>query len=342
MKYINIIKLLFITLSFQLLNADILKKDLEHINKYAQESFNTANRFGDLLYKDNNGISRVSILNKRIVLTFDIKEKFGLTDNQLILGMILKPSIWRRINLFEVKSEKLKKIIHGNTQKELVSYNDLINSNGNYKLKNYVDNALKRNINKRNFFEKEVLVLDNKLNTLYTLIIGGFHKIFPIQNKRWLSFLEAHKESKKNTHYKIGALSAVFLGNMANLNYINANKNIDIILKYQNTLTDFNDIDKKLHNEIEKISSKLPKRINKILTLVQIKKTNMRIAYYYKADFDTKSPNKNNAIKNSRNRICKSTNLRETLDDGYTLYYNYQLSNGVLDYDYYVSKKDCK
>ena len=90
------------------------------------------------------------------------------------------------------------------------------------------------------------------------------------------------------------------------------------------------------------MSTEFPKRINKTMTLVMMKRTNEVLANYYIVDFDTKSTNKDNAIKNSRKRMCNNPIAREVIDGGYKFYYNYKLSNGVLDYDYYISKEHCK
>jgi hypothetical protein len=104
---------------------------------------------------------------------------FGLTSDQIILGMALDPEAWYGVPLIKLGShEEIRKILK--TEKTLVSYNDFFDETGQYKLKEQVRKAYNVPPRERDAFDKELMKLDEKVNICSMVFSGRFMKAFPV------------------------------------------------------------------------------------------------------------------------------------------------------------------
>jgi hypothetical protein len=237
---------LFFLFLFSLSNAsDLSKEQREYIIKYSKESIETSKKFGDLLYKKNNKIRKVSYLNKSIVDYIPMKKYFNLTDNQIVLGLMSNPIFWGNVKLIKINSPKIKKLLGMQNHETLITYNKLNNKNGKDKLKTYL--ASIKNIKKvnRTSFQKSIMDLDSKLNVLYYAMYGDLHNMFPIQNdkkKTWLNPDRAMKSFKGKNKKTVITMVTGLVNNVKKFQFKEANQYIDLISRYQNTFSKRTDI----------------------------------------------------------------------------------------------------
>jgi hypothetical protein len=104
---------------------------------------------------------------------------FGLTSDQIILGMALDPEAWYSVPLIKLGShEEIQKILK--TDAKLVAYNDFFDETGQYILKEQVRKAYNVPPRERNAFDKELMKLDEKVNICSMVFSGRFMKSFPV------------------------------------------------------------------------------------------------------------------------------------------------------------------
>lgn len=172
-----------------------------------------AREFGTLLVQSNEGrIEPVNTLASEVLRKVAKKGSFdGLTPVQLMLEMMLDPETWRNKPLIRVGDAELRRILDATGN--YVSFNSVLNdSQGEYKLREEVEQAYGKRPSERSKFDKEVINVDERVNILYKLMTGGFLTIFPIpgdETNKWLSPADA----AKSDHPEVAGFSSEILVN---------------------------------------------------------------------------------------------------------------------------------
>ena len=159
---------------------------------------NHSELFGSLLVQDYQGrIKPINSLAIEIINKISRKNQlYGLDANQFFLSMMLYPKIWQEVSFIKIKDSKLKKLIGVNKKSKTISFNDIYNQQGNYKLQIALEEANAKKPALRNSFDKDLIKIDERLNIAYTLFTGDFLRVFPKindKNDKWLNINEAIK-----------------------------------------------------------------------------------------------------------------------------------------------------
>lgn len=218
--------------------------DLQSISVSKQHS----EKFGQLLIQDNSGRTEpihtfASDILRKLARSQSLYE---LNAVQIFLEMQLDPVKWRDIPIIKIKNKQLRKFL--DLPIEYASYNHFILENGNYILRNLVNDAYEKPSAKRSKFDKAVIKADERVNICYAIFNGSYLKIFPQNNlennSNWLTL----EEINKNLHSKKDSLQANHLlkryfENIAkakkNNNYLTANNLVDSINSYQKTHSNY-------------------------------------------------------------------------------------------------------
>lgn len=158
--------------------ANTLEKNIREnaINKTYAKSFSK------LIVQSKDGRMKpldslhLNILNK-------ISEQtsfYGLTYNQVVLGMVFQPKLWKSVPMFKLKHPSLKKLL--NTTHKKVSYNFLLNAQSQYKLESMALNAMSTEEQKRSAVEKAHITLYERFQIAKFIYNQGYMKIFPLKN----------------------------------------------------------------------------------------------------------------------------------------------------------------
>ncbi|GJM33889.1 MAG: cytochrome c biogenesis protein [Saprospiraceae bacterium] len=148
-------------------------------------------KFGQLVMQDHRGrMKPMNTYTNEIVRKLSRKETlYGLTPEQIVLGMAAHPKDWYDIPLIKMgKHDKTKELIP--VEGKLAAYSDFFDENGQYKLKEYVRAAYNTPKKDRGVFEKEMMKLDEKVNICSMVFSGSFMKVFPVpgdSNNHWES-----------------------------------------------------------------------------------------------------------------------------------------------------------
>ncbi|RMG86818.1 MAG: cytochrome C biogenesis protein [Bacteroidetes bacterium] len=160
-------------------------RDMAHISR------EHADRFGKLIMQDYRGrMKPMNTYASEILRKLSRKETlYGLTPEQIILGMAANPRDWYDVPLITMgKHEKTKKLLP--VSGKLAAYSDFFDSTGKYRLRDAVRAAYNTPKKDRGVFEKEMMKMDEKINIISMVFSGNFMKVFPIPddpNNTWQS-----------------------------------------------------------------------------------------------------------------------------------------------------------
>ncbi len=178
-------------------STEDFKASIEKFKKLDKEH---AERFGRLLVQGNMGrIKPIDTLSHEILHKIARKDSiYGLTANQIVLGMMVDPKGWQNIPIINIPRSdiKLKKILGLKKNEKYASFNDFFDYSKKYpyKLAKAVEEATRKKSALRSQFDKDVIKVDERLNIEYMIFMGDIFRIFPKPNDpnlKWYSPKEA-------------------------------------------------------------------------------------------------------------------------------------------------------
>lgn len=176
-----------------LTNGQLLGQDY-HIDPSATIDKEHADKFAKVVVQDHNGrMKPFNTLASEVLRKVSRKEShYGLTADQIFLGMMVYPQYWAEVPLIKTsREESIKKIIP--SENILVSYNDFFKPD--YILKDAVREAYNMEPRYRGAFEKEIIKIDERVNICNLVFTGRLMRIFPTEDPNsdtWLSPGELH------------------------------------------------------------------------------------------------------------------------------------------------------
>ena len=236
-----------------------------------------AKLFGTLQTQDLDGrIKPFNTLSSELLRKVSRKEKFeGQTSNQVMLGMMFNPVYWQDVKMIKINHPELNKIL--GFEGKYISFNQLVNiEKGEYKLKQFVDDAFKKKPAKRDKFDKEVITVDERLNIAYQVYSGKFLKVFPVPGDiahSWLipTQLRAIKDSTQRK-YAASIFSDYFdalLEAQKSNDWTKADELIKSLIEFQKThAKEIVLSDKRVKLEIQYVNANIFKRIYKYYGLI--------------------------------------------------------------------------
>ena len=162
-----------------------------------------AQKFGQLVIQDSGGrMKPLDTLSTEILAkvyrgsTVSVGEH-KLTANQVILGMMIKPDLYRDIKIIRTKDKEVNKLIGAQEGAVHASFaqffDDPVGMRG-YRLAEAVDTAVRKEAKYRDLFDKAVLKVDERVNICYMVYTGSLMKIWPKPNdanNKWFATIDA-------------------------------------------------------------------------------------------------------------------------------------------------------
>lgn len=171
--------LLFAGLSFSGYSASAADSKSSHINDFAA-----------LLIQDHQGrIEPVSTLASDLLRKISKKDSWdGMSSVELFIDMGANPDKWKNTRFIKVANSDLERTLGGSGG--FVSFAQMFDQFGNYRLSAQVDDAYNKSQTHRNKYDKEIINLDERVNICYQIFKGDFLRIFPVpndENKAWVT-----------------------------------------------------------------------------------------------------------------------------------------------------------
>ncbi|ABB44194.1 Cytochrome c assembly protein [Sulfurimonas denitrificans DSM 1251] len=208
-----------------------------------------AAKFGELIIQDSGGrMKPLDTLSTEIVAKIHKKAYVNvgeekLNANQVILGMMSKPDIYKNLKIISTKNEELNKMIGVENSAKYASFSQFFTSPETlegYKIAVAVDEAVRKEPKHRDLFDKAVLEVDERVNISYAVFSGALIKIWPKPNdvnNKWHETMEALQDFDPKTSQKIRDIAFEYFSAIENSlksgDWTEANRAIDKIVNYQ-------------------------------------------------------------------------------------------------------------
>ena len=241
--------------------VDDITMRVDYLNKLKNESKVTADKFGHLVVQSSGGrMKPLATLNREIVQKLSGKSSFmGMDANQIVLGMITRPDIWKDVKIIKINTPKLKKFLGVAESEKYISFSEAFGEKNDYLLTKESEKALLTKPIERGTYEKDIIKVDEKLNIIYSVFNGSLLNIFPKvydeqsadDNFKWYSPLEAMQEFSGQNQAAIGSVVRGLFNSTMDFDWNSANNYIDMIALYQDKVgTDIKPTASKVNAEI--------------------------------------------------------------------------------------------
>jgi cytochrome c-type biogenesis protein CcsB len=194
------------------------KIEIEQIDTIFKFDKVHADKFGSLLVQDQSGrMKPLDSLNLEVLRkVYRGNSIEGLNHNQIILGMVTKPHLWKQINMIYTNDPKVNEILGFPKDTKRVPFEvffEDVEMLDGYKLADEVSKALQTPPKKRGLFEKNILKIDERVNVAYMVYSGELLKIYPYpenENNRWVSTIEALTSFPPKDAEMVRAISVIY------------------------------------------------------------------------------------------------------------------------------------
>jgi len=229
-------------------SIDKISISVDYLNKFKDESNITADKFGHLIVQSSGGrMKPLATLNKEIVQKLSGKSSFlGMNADQIILGMISRPDIWKDVKIIKIQTPKLKKVLGINESEKYISFSEAFDKKGEYILAKQSEKAFQTKPIERGTYEKDIIKVEEKLNIIYSVFNVSLLNIFPrvydehspYDNFKWYSPIEAIQEFTGQNQVAINSITLGLMNSLVENDWTNANNYIDMIALYQDKVGD--------------------------------------------------------------------------------------------------------
>ncbi|SFV70217.1 Putative cytochrome C-type biogenesis protein [hydrothermal vent metagenome] len=216
----------------------ILSFDKAHTKKFSQ--LIVQDMKGRMKPIDTLALEVLAKIHRSATLKVANKE---LSADQVLLGMMMRPDIYRDIKLIRTGNEHINKILGIAKDAKYASFAQFFQNPDNtsgYKLMNLVDEASRKAPKDRDRLDKAALKIDEKVNVVYMVFTGSLLRIWPKPNdvnNKWYATIEALKKFSPQNSERVRALAVNYFSSVdASLksgNWSKSNEAVDKIVAYQ-------------------------------------------------------------------------------------------------------------
>lgn len=209
-----------------------------YLKNYKDTSKISADKFSRIVVQSTNGrMKPLNTLNKEVVYKLTSKSSmFGMNSDQIILGMLTRPEVWRNVKMIKIKTPKLKNILSVESSRKYISFSEVFKA-GEYLLQDEAQKAFRTKPNERGTFERDIIALDEKLNVAYMVYNGNLFNMFPQigkdDNNKWYTPLDSMKTFTGENKKAVESMIRGFINSIVDENWTIANKFLDMIVQYQ-------------------------------------------------------------------------------------------------------------
>lgn len=174
-----------------------------------------AARFGELIIQDSGGrMKPLDTLSTEIIAKIHKKAYLSIGEdklnaNQVVLGMMSKPDIYKDLKIIATKNEAINKMIGVENNAKYASFSQFFTSPETlegYKIAEAVNDAVRKEPKHRDLFDKAVLEVDERVNIAYSVFSGALIKIWPKPNdvnNKWHETIDALQDFDPKTSQKV-------------------------------------------------------------------------------------------------------------------------------------------
>ena len=233
--------------AFMVTGSNLRASDIENPVIKTAKSFNAAHaeKFGHLVVQDSSGrMKPLDTLSREILAKLSRSDGvMGLTPNQIILGMMLRPDAWREISMIKTSDKEINKILGLKEDAKTAAFSQFFEVPDDitgYKLAKLVDEATRKAPAKRDKLDKVLLQVDERVNVAYMVYTGSLIQMWPNandKNNKWHATIEALQTLPPKDSEIVRMMAMSYFGAVDSAlqtgNWSNADKSLALIDKYQ-------------------------------------------------------------------------------------------------------------
>ena len=176
------------------------QQTVEYLKTFKENSDVTAKKFARLVTQSSSGrMKPISSLNIEIVTKLSGKSSLlGMNADQIVLGMLSRPEIWRDLKIIKIKTPKLKQFIGVDEKRKYIAFSEVF-KDGEYLLSKESEKASLTKPNERGTYERDIIKVDERLNIMYAVFNASLFNIYPkldltdenAHNNKWFTPMQA-------------------------------------------------------------------------------------------------------------------------------------------------------
>lgn len=168
-------------------------------------------------------------------------KKIQLDANQAFLAMHVSPGAWQQIPVIKIDPKKGGSFFKPLkiTEDDYISFDNLINPDGDYVLSKKVEEANAKKPAEHNEFDKEILKVDERFNILFNIFSGNYLRIFPNsldENDTWFSYNHHFNDFPPEDGRFVQTIIPSYFNDLATGKWAEATDKLSYINTYQSTL----------------------------------------------------------------------------------------------------------
>ena len=204
-----------------------------------------ADKFGHLVIQDASGrMKPLDTLSHEIVAKLNRSDRFmGLSPNQIVLGMMLRPDAWREISMIKTGNPEINKRLGLPPETKMAAFSQFFDApaeNSGYKLADLVDEASRKAPAKQDKLDKALLQVDERVNVAYMVYTGSLIQMWPKPNDprhKWDATIDALQTLSPKESNMVRLMAVNYFTSVDEAlksgNWANADKALGLIDKYQ-------------------------------------------------------------------------------------------------------------
>jgi len=205
-----------------LLSLGVINSKAIDLKEFAENSKTISSQFATTLVQFNGRIEPLDSLNMDLIHKITKKSKLhGLDYNQLVMGMVTYPALFRELPLIYIGNREIRKELGIKTK--YASYNLFFNEMGQLKYMKEIDLALQTPDRERTKIQREWLKINERVYVAYMIFDYKIFKFFPTPNAK----NENYKWYSLDEFQNIDSMIAGFYKNLF-INFLTALHNFDI------------------------------------------------------------------------------------------------------------------
>jgi cytochrome c-type biogenesis protein CcsB len=181
-------------------SPEISESKLAHMRAYALPH---AEAFGKLPVQDHQGrMKPIDTVAHEVIAKITGKSTlYGLEPSQMLLGMVMEPSLYQSIPMVKIGHPKIAVKLDLPETTKFAKFSDFFSAKDeNYKLYQEISNASRKKPLEQSKYDKELIKVDERVNVAYMAYQASLLRIYPIPhdiNNKWLAPMEAFKTLPK-------------------------------------------------------------------------------------------------------------------------------------------------
>lgn len=140
-----------------------------------------ADKFGQLPMQLRGRVVPMNTFSSEILRKLHKENKIGnLNSDQFLLGLLTMPQMWMQVPFIAISNDELAHTYQ--LSKNYFAYAQAFDSDGNYKLLDGLNQAYHKPPAQRTAFDKDLIKVDEQINTIFSLLHHKMLAIFPQAN----------------------------------------------------------------------------------------------------------------------------------------------------------------